>query len=108
MTKTKEKLSRSEMGADSILEDISYMLDPDPEKLKVVRSILVEILDHAEDMGFWYEFKNTDPKRSKEKEYKEGREGWAQGFNKYQQAISRFDKHMAATRSYSLVNGRIP
>lgn len=115
----KERKTVAELGADSILEDISYMLDPDPQKLAAVKEKLVSILAFAEDMGLFYEFRKPDQEREKgngksgkafkaDEEYVKGREAYATAFNSFEQAISNFDKHMAATRSYSLVNGKNP
>lgn len=104
MAKTKaKKRSRVELGAESIIEDIIYMLDPDPLKIEQVRVKLEDILDHAQMMGIFYEFRKPGDNLDAE-----GRNGYATAFNNFEKSISGFSHWMQHSRSYSLVNGKNP
>ena len=114
-----ERKTTAELGAIAIIDEISYMLDPEPNKIQAVKEKLVGILQHAERIGEFYEYRTPDKDRElgngktgkafkPDQEYVAGREGYATAYNAFEKSISEFDKYMAFTRSFSLVNGKNP
>jgi len=118
-TKAKPKLdslSRAELGAASITEDVLCMLDQSEDKVRKFYGLTVDLLQAAERVGKFYIFrpeaedvvKKTYLEDDAAEEYAEGREGYARAQNEYMSAISSFNRDLFKYQLYSLVNGKSP